>query len=116
MTSSLEKSLRIVLAATIAFGILAAPAIAAEPTSPAAVVAEEAKHDTNLLRPLVAVGAGIVVLGGAFAIGRLATAAMEGTARQPEAGGAIRTSMIIAAALIEGFTLFALIGCMIATK
>ena len=34
---------------------------------------------------------------------------MEGTARQPEAAGDIRTSMIIAAALIEGFTFFAVI-------
>ena len=34
---------------------------------------------------------------------------MEGIARQPEAGAAIRVSMIIAAALIEGFTFFAMI-------
>lgn len=36
---------------------------------------------------------------------------MEGTARQPEAGGAIRTSMIIAAALIEGVAFFGLVIC-----
>jgi F-type H+-transporting ATPase subunit c len=34
---------------------------------------------------------------------------MEGIARQPEAGGRIGTNMIIAAALIEGFTFFALV-------
>ena len=38
---------------------------------------------------------------------------MEGSARQPQAVGDIRTSMIIAAALIEGATLFALVICMI---
>jgi F-type H+-transporting ATPase subunit c len=38
---------------------------------------------------------------------------MEGTARQPSAGGDIRTSMIIAAALIEGVTLFAEVVCII---
>ncbi|MEQ8766762.1 MAG: ATP synthase F0 subunit C [Planctomycetota bacterium] len=54
-------------------------------------------------------GAGLATIGGAYGIGKLATAAMEGTARQPEAGGMIRVSMIIAAALIEGFTFFALI-------
>ena len=57
------------------------------------------------------IGAGLAVLGAGFGIGRLASAAMEGTARQPSAGGDIRTSMIIAAALIEGATFFALIIC-----
>ena len=33
----------------------------------------------------------------------------DGDARQPEAGGRIGTNMIIAAALIEGFTFFALV-------
>ncbi len=55
------------------------------------------------------IAAGLATIGGAYGIGKLATAAMEGTARQPEAGGAIRVSMIIAAALIEGFTFFAII-------
>ncbi len=59
----------------------------------------------------VAIGAGIVVLGAAKGIGHLAGSAMEGIARQPEAGGRIGTNMIIAAALIEGFTFFALVIC-----
>ncbi len=54
------------------------------------------------------IGAGLATIGGGFGIGKLATAAMEGTARQPEAAGAIRVTMIIAAALIEGFTFFAI--------
>jgi len=58
-------------------------------------------------------GAGLAVLGAGFGIGRLAAAAMEGTARQPAAVGDIRTSMIIAAALIEGVTLFAEVVCII---
>lgn len=53
------------------------------------------------------IGAGIAVIGAGYGIGRLAGAAMEGTARQPSAANDIRTSMIIAAALIEGVTLFA---------
>jgi len=57
----------------------------------------------------VAIGAGIIVLGAAKGIGHLAGQAMEGIARQPEAGGRIGTNMIIAAALIEGFTFFALV-------
>jgi F-type H+-transporting ATPase subunit c len=54
-------------------------------------------------------GAGLVVIGAAKGIGHLAGQAMEGIARQPEAGGRIGTNMIIAAALIEGFTFFALV-------
>ena len=54
------------------------------------------------------IGAGLATIGGAAGIGKLAASAMEGTARQPEAGGDIRVTMIIAAALIEGFTFFAI--------
>jgi len=36
---------------------------------------------------------------------------MEASGRQPEAAGVIRISMIIAAALIEGIALFALVIC-----
>ncbi len=58
-------------------------------------------------------GAGLCLLGAAFGIARLASAALEGTARQPEAAGALRTSMIIPAALIEGLGLFALVVCLL---
>ena len=54
-------------------------------------------------------GAGLICIGSAKGIGHLAGQAMEGIARQPEAGGRIGTNMIIAAALIEGFTFFALV-------
>ena len=57
-------------------------------------------------------GAGLVVIGAALGIGKLATAALDGMARQPEVAGNIQTAMIIAAALIEGFTFFALYICM----
>jgi F-type H+-transporting ATPase subunit c len=57
------------------------------------------------------IGTGLVVLGGGLGIGRIGGQAMDGIARQPEAGGRIGTNMIIAAALIEGFTFFALIIC-----
>ncbi len=55
------------------------------------------------------IGSGLVVIGAAAGIGKLASAALESTARQPEKSGDIRTTMIIAAALIEGFTFFALV-------
>ncbi|MFN0061854.1 MAG: ATP synthase F0 subunit C [Myxococcaceae bacterium] len=59
------------------------------------------------------IGAGLAVIGGGLGIGRLAAAAMDGTARQPSATGEIRTSMIIGAALIEGATFFGLVICIL---
>jgi len=56
-------------------------------------------------------GAGLVVIGAAYGIGRLAGSALESMARQPEVAGNIQTAMIIAAALIEGFTFYALFIC-----
>ncbi len=56
-------------------------------------------------------GAGLVVIGGGLGIGKLAASAMEAIGRQPEAGDSIRTSMIIAAALIEGLAFFGLVIC-----
>lgn len=59
-----------------------------------------------------ALGAGLVCIGSGLGIGKLAGSALESMARQPEVAGAIQTAMIIAAALIEGFTFFALFICM----
>jgi F-type H+-transporting ATPase subunit c len=58
-------------------------------------------------------GAGLATLGAGLGIGRLAASALEGSARQPEAADTIRTSMIIAAALIEGVALFAEVICIL---
>lgn len=55
------------------------------------------------------IGAGLVVIGAAYGIGRLAASALEGMSRQPEVAGKIQTAMIIAAALIEGIGLFGLV-------
>ncbi len=54
-------------------------------------------------------GAGLTIVGAAAGIGKLAGAAMEGIARQPNAAGDIRGAMIVAAVLIEGATFFALV-------
>jgi F-type H+-transporting ATPase subunit c len=62
-------------------------------------------------------GAGVTVFGAALGIGRLAASALESMGRQPEAASDLRTSMIIAAALIEGIAFFSLVICIIlATK
>ncbi len=56
-----------------------------------------------------AMGAGLIIVGAAYGISRIGASAVESMARQPEVAGNIQISMIIAAALIEGVTFFALI-------
>ncbi|VBB46028.1 ATP synthase subunit c [uncultured Paludibacter sp.] len=56
-------------------------------------------------------GAGLATIGAGLGIGKIGGAAMEGIARQPEAAGDIRMNMIIAAALVEGVALFAVVVC-----
>ena len=56
-----------------------------------------------------AIGAGLVVMGGAAGIARIGGSAVEAMARQPEAAGQINTAMIITSAMIEGATLFAVV-------
>ena len=63
---------------------------------------------------LAAIGAGLVTIGAAYGIGKIATAAVEGIARQPEAANKIQTAMLIAAALIEGVALFCAVICFMA--
>jgi len=60
-----------------------------------------------------AVGASLAVIGAGLGIGKIGSAAMEAIARQPESSGDIRMSMIIAAALIEGVALLAVVVCLL---
>ena len=80
------------------------PVTTSEPAPPAAA----ADGGTNIPG---AVGAGLVAIGAGLGIGRLAGSALEGQSRQPEVAGTIQITMIIAAALIEGFTFYALFIC-----
>ena len=56
-----------------------------------------------------AIGAGIAAVGAGLGIGRIGGQAMDAIARQPEKIGNLRSSMIIAAALVEGVAFFAAI-------
>ncbi len=51
----------------------------------------------------------IAVFGAAYGIASIAKSAIDNIARQPEAGADLRSSMVVAAALIEGITFFALV-------
>ncbi|MBE6421017.1 MAG: ATP synthase F0 subunit C [Elusimicrobiaceae bacterium] len=59
------------------------------------------------------IGAGLTVIGAALGLGKIGTAALEGTARQPEAGSDLRTTMIIIAALLEGAAMLGLVICLL---
>ena len=62
----------------------------------------------------VFIGAGLCLIGGAYGISKLAAAALEGAARQPEAASSMQTMMIIPAAMIEGLGLLALVSVLLA--
>lgn len=90
----------------------AAPAAAATDAAPAAEAEAEAPAN-NSYKILVPIGCAFIIAGAGFGIGRIGGNAVDAMARQPEAASAIQTAMILAAALIEGATLFALVICLI---
>lgn len=55
------------------------------------------------------VGGGLAVIGAGLGIGRIGGQAMDAMARQPEMQSKLQSSMIVAAALVEGATFFTLI-------
>ena len=89
----------VTLVCSLGFFLICAPAMA--------------QGTTAAVPGMALVGAGLAVLGVGVGIGRIGGSACESMARQPEMAGGIRTTMIIAAALIEGVTLFALVICII---
>ncbi len=76
-------------------------------------LAEALFPDLGFGRFGAALGAALIVMGAAKAIGNIGSKAVESIARQPEARPGIFTSMLISCALIEGFTFFALIVVML---
>ncbi len=60
-----------------------------------------------------AIGAGLATIGAGIGIGQIGASALEGIARQPEAIGDLRSTLILGAALIEGVAFFAIITCVL---
>lgn len=58
---------------------------------------------------LISVGLGLIVIGLALGIGTIGKAALDAMARQPEIAGKIQAAMLIAAGMIEGAGLFAIV-------
>ncbi len=59
------------------------------------------------------IGAGLVTCGTGIGIGLIGAKTVEGMARQPEVAGELRTTMLIAAALVEGVALFCAVMCIL---
>lgn len=98
----MSRALQICWTMAVALFALATPAFAQEAASGFSIS----------LTP--SFGAGLIILGAGLGIAKIGAAAVESMARQPEAAGDIRGGMLLAAALIEGATFFALIVCIIA--
>ena len=74
----------------------------------------EAAAAAGIAKLGAAIGAGVAAIGAGIGIGRIGGSAMEAIGRQPAAAGDIRTNMIIAAALVEGAALLAIIVAILA--
>jgi F-type H+-transporting ATPase subunit c len=99
----------------VGFGLIGQSVAKAQGTTPAtgAVLAQSLMSDVGAGRLGGAIGAGLVLMGGGAAIGRIGGSAVESMARQPEAAGSISTAMIITAAMVEGATLFGVVVCLL---
>ena len=73
----------------------------------------QAAAGVGLSKVGAALGAGLAVIGAGLGIGKIGGSAMEAIARQPEASGDLRMKMIIAAALVEGVALIAIVVCLL---
>jgi F-type H+-transporting ATPase subunit c len=69
-----------------------------------------------MIGSIATIGAGIAVVGAGLGIGMIGSKAVDGMARQPEVAGKIQTAMIIAAALVEGVALFAVVVALLGIK
>ncbi len=110
----MNRLTKIAVLLVVVFLSVGAPALALaadKPAEAAAPAVAPAQGITVLAG--AAFGAGLVMIGAGYGIGRIGSCAVESMARQPEVASSIQTAMIITAAMLEGVTLFALIVCII---
>jgi F-type H+-transporting ATPase subunit c len=76
------------------------------------VLLQAATASIGITKLGAAIGAGLAAIGAGIGIGKIGGQAMDAIARQPEAKGDIRSNMMVAAALVEGVALVALVVCL----
>ncbi len=92
--------------------LLAVPAAAAEdgPSDPAAEAVEEEGASVGLKAISCGLGIGLAAAGGAIAMGIAVARSTESVARQPEAEGKIRTTLMLGLVFIETAIIYALLA------
>ena len=90
--------------------------------APATVLAADGAYNADEAKSIakssygylgIGLGAGLAAIGGGIGISLLSASVVDASARQPEMHGKLVTTMFIAAALIEGLALFAIVLCML---
>lgn len=109
---------RVMMTAALAVMVLAGPAMAAEAAAAGSDKVAEGKgflllQDKGASFLGAAIGAGLVIIGGAAGIARIGGSAVESMARQPEVASQINLTTLITAAMVEGATLFAVVVCLL---
>ena len=102
------------LVAGIAFADTSEAEFTAKESAEYAVKVAEASNSGNITAGLAGIGAGLVVLGAGFGIGRIFGSAAEATARQPEAANEIRSTVNLPLFLLEGVGIIGLVVCILA--
>ena len=59
------------------------------------------------------VGAGLIVIGAGLGIGKIGGSAMDAIARQPEAEGKIRGTLLLSFAFMESLTIYGLVVALV---
>lgn len=81
----------------------------------AAEVTESSSGDAGMKALAAALAISLGALGGALGQGKVAASAMEGIARNPQAGKSMFVPFMVALAMIESLVLFCLVIAMIKT-
>ena len=115
-TMNIKKALSVLLVMLALVVTMAAPAFADEPASsePATTQSAQAEETTDASTTSAkaigsAIAVGLAAAGGALGMGILGSKSSEAIARQPEAEGKIRTSMMLTLVFIETAIIYALL-------
>ena len=105
-----QKLFALGLTLLLALALMAVPALAAE-AGPAEDAAIETQADSTVGLKAIAAGiaVGIAAAGGAVAMGLATAKSAESIARQPEAEGKVRTTLMLGLVFIETAIIYALL-------
>ncbi len=114
MMNKMKRVFALLLLVVLSLGVLSATAFAAPADATdqsSAVTTEETQEEDSTGAKAIAAGIaiGLAALGGAVAMGIAIAKTSEGIARQPEAEGKLRTTLMLGLVFIETAIIYALI-------